>query len=135
MHFLNKVSEIVLRIKDDEVLSEVLDTLSMLRQLPIKEKISLINKTLAEVLTEYSNTLQQKHWELFENVLASVVEDTDLANRHEYYRKYLKILYDTKKYTALLAEAKKMHIQFPQDNLPLGKLVFNEIAIIYFNIM
>ncbi|XP_032686665.1 tetratricopeptide repeat protein 37 [Odontomachus brunneus] len=118
MHFLNKVSEIVLRVNDDEVLSEVLDTLSILRELPTKEKTSLINKTLAQVLTEYPSTLH-KYQELFENVLASVVGDVDLVNRHEYYRKYLKILYDAKKFTVLLVEAQQMHTQFPQNNLPL----------------
>lgn len=136
MHFLNKVSEIVLRIKDDEVLSEVLDTLSILRELPTKEKTSLIDKTLAQVLTEYPSTLH-KHQELFENVLASVIGDTDLVNRHEYYRRYLKILYNTKKFTVLLAKAKEMHTQFPQNNLPLGESIINEIfrILIHYNII
>lgn len=120
MLFLNKISEIVLKIKDDGVLSEVLDTLNLLRQLPAKEKASLVNKTLAEILTEYPDS-SDKHRKLFENVLASVIRDTDLVNRHQYYRKYLKILYDAQKLTVLLVEAKEMHIQFPQDSFPLGK--------------
>lgn len=121
---MSKVSEIVLRIRDDEVLSEVLDTLSLLQQLPDKEKTSLINKILAQVLTEYPN-IPGKYQELFENVLASVVGDTDLVNRREYYKRYLKMLYDAKKFRILLAEAKEMHTQFPQDNLPLGKQFVN----------
>ncbi|XP_014485629.1 PREDICTED: tetratricopeptide repeat protein 37 [Dinoponera quadriceps] len=118
MHFLNKVTEMVLKYKDDEVLSEVLDTLSRIRQVPIDDKTSLVNKTLAHILTEYPNTLC-KYQGLYESVLSSVIRDTDLVNRYDYYKKYLKMLYDGYKFTVLLAEAKDMHTQFPQDSLPL----------------
>jgi len=113
-----------LRIKNDEILSEALNTLSMLREVSTKEKINLIDKTLVWVLSEYPNNTINKHQELYENVLASVIKDIDLMNRQEYYRKYLKILYDSNKFTKLLAAAQDMHIQFPQDVCPLGKLFF-----------
>lgn len=125
MHFVNKVSEIVLRIKNDDILSEVLSTLNVLREISTKEKINLIDKTLAWVLSEYPNNRIGKHQEFYENVLASVIKDVDLMNRQEYYRKYLKILYDSNKFTKLLTAAQDMHIQFPQDACPLGKLFFN----------
>jgi hypothetical protein len=118
-HFVNKVSEIVLRIKDDEILSEVLITLSTLREFSSEEKTSLINKTLAWILTEYPNDIK-KYQELYEDVLASVIKATDLVNRQEYYRKYLKILYKSNKYIILLTAAEDMHTQFPQDTQPLG---------------
>ncbi|XP_072746078.1 superkiller complex protein 3 isoform X2 [Anoplolepis gracilipes] len=118
-YFINKVSEIVLRIKDDDILSEVLDTLSALREVSTKEKTSLIDKTLAWVLTEYPNNNITKYQEFYEDILASVVKDTDLVNREEYYRKYLKMLYDSNKFTILLTAAQDMHAQFPQDACPL----------------
>jgi len=121
---VNKISEIVLRIKNDDILSEALNTLSMLREVSTKEKINLIDKTLVWVLSEYPNNRINKHQELYENVLASVIKDIDLMNRQEYYRKYLKILYDSNKFTKLLAAARDMHVQFPQDVYPLGKLFF-----------
>jgi len=111
---VNKISEIVLRIKNDDILSEALNTLSMLREVSTKEKINLIDKTLVWVLSEYPNNRINKHQELYENVLASVIKDIDLMNRQEYYRKYLKILYDSNKFSKLLAAAQDMHIQFPQ---------------------
>jgi len=97
----------------------------MLREVSTKEKINLIDKTLAWVLSEIPNNRINKHQELYENVLASVIKDVDLVNRQEYYRKYLKILYDSNKFTMLLTAAQDMHIQFPQDACPLGKLSFN----------
>lgn len=120
-HFLNKVSEIVLRLKDDDTLSEVLNTLGTLRKMSTKEKASLIDKTLAWLLTEYPNSIINKYQELFEDVLASVVRDKDIVNRHEYYRRYLKMLYDANKFATLLAEAQEMYKQFPQDAHSLGK--------------
>lgn len=121
--FVNKVSEIGLKTKDDEVLSEILDTMSVLRNTSTKEKRSLIEKTLAWMLTEHSNHTTHKYQELYESILASVINDTDLMNRQEYYRKYLKILYDSNKFTVLLATAQDMHMQFPEDVYPLGKLI------------
>jgi len=124
MHFINKVSEIVLRIKDDEVLSEVLITLSTLREISTEEKTSLINKTLAWILTEYPNNNVKKYQELYEDVLASIIKAVDLVNRQEYYRKYLKILYESNKYTILLTAAEDMHTQFLQDTQPLGNYIY-----------
>lgn len=124
-HFVNKISEIVLRIKNDDILSEALSTLSVLREVSAKEKINLIDKTLAWVLSEYPDNGIKKHQDLYENVLASVIKDVDLMNRQEYYRKYLKLLYNSNKFTALLTAAQDMYIQFPQDGCSLGKLSFN----------
>lgn len=130
-YFINKVSEIVLRIKDDDILSEVLDTLSVLREVSTKEKTSLIDKILAWVLTEYPNSMT-KYQEFYEDILASVIKDTDLVNRREYYRKYLKMLYDSNKFTVLLTAAQDMHTQFPQDACPLEWIcrVYYEEAIL-----
>lgn len=124
-HFLSKVSEIVLKLKDDDVLSEVLDTLSALRKPSTKQRTSLIDKTLAWLLTEYSNNSINGYQELFEDVLASVVRDADLVNRHEYYRRYLRMLYDANKLTVLLTEAQEMYAQFPQNAHSLGKPFIN----------
>ncbi|XP_070156887.1 superkiller complex protein 3 [Polyergus mexicanus] len=118
-YFINKVSEIVLRTKNDDILSQVLDTLSVLREVSTKEKTSLIDKTLAWVLTEYSDNSMTKYHQFYEHILASVINDTDLVNRQEYYRKYLKMLYDSNKFTILLTAAQDMHFQFPQDACPL----------------
>lgn len=95
--------------------------MSVLREVSTKEKTSLIDKTLAWVLTEYSDNSMTKYQEFYENILASVINDTDLVNRQEYYRKYLKMLYDSNKFTILLTAAQNMHSQFPQDAYPLGK--------------
>lgn len=92
----------------------------MLREVSTKEKTSLIDKILAWVLTEYPNSMT-KYQEFYEDILASVIKDTDLVNRREYYRKYLKMLYDSNKFTVLLTAAQDMHTQFPQDACPLGK--------------
>lgn len=124
-HFVNKVSEVVLRIKDDEILAEMLSTLSKLREISTKEKTSLIDKTLAWVLTEYPSSNTQKYQTLYESVLASVVNDTDLLNRQDYYRKYLSILYDLKKFDVLLIAAQDMYTQFQQDTCSLSKLFVN----------
>ncbi|GAB1861709.1 Tetratricopeptide repeat protein 37 [Camponotus japonicus] len=118
-YFINKVAEIVLRVKDDDILFEVLDTLSVLRKISNKEKTSLIDKTLAWVLTEYPNSSITKYQEFYEDILASVIKDTDLLNRQEYYRKYLKMLYNSNKFAILLMAAQDMHAQFPQDTCPL----------------
>ncbi|XP_011878141.1 PREDICTED: tetratricopeptide repeat protein 37 [Vollenhovia emeryi] len=118
-HFVDKISEIVLRIKNDDILAETLSTLSTLREVSTKEKINLIDKTLAWVLSEYPSDRINKHQELYEDVLASVIKDADLVNRQEYYRRYLKMLYDSRKFTKLLAAAQGMHVQFPQDACPL----------------
>ncbi|XP_029662452.1 tetratricopeptide repeat protein 37 [Formica exsecta] len=131
-YFINKVSEIVLRTKNDDILSQVLDTLSVLREVSTKEKTSLIDKTLAWVLTEYSDNSMTKYQEFYEDILASVINDTDLVNRQEYYRKYLKMLYDSNKFTILLTAAQNMHSQFPQDAYPLEWIccVYYEEAIL-----
>ncbi|XP_012537096.1 tetratricopeptide repeat protein 37 [Monomorium pharaonis] len=131
-HFVNKISEIILRIKNDDILSEALSTFSALREISTKERINLINKTLVWVLSEYPNNKINKHQELYENVLASVIKDVDLVNRQEYYRKYLKMLYESNKITELLTAAQEMHIQFLQDACPLEWLChiyYEEVAL------
>lgn len=125
MHFLTKISEIVLRIKNDDILSEALSTLGALREVSTKEKRTLIDKTLVWVFAEYPTNKITKHQELYEAVLASVIKDVELVNRQEYYRKYLKLLYDSNKFATLLIAAPDMHCQFPQDACPLGNLFFS----------
>jgi len=95
----------------------------VLRKISNKEKTSLIDKTLAWVLTEYPNSSITKYQEFYEDILASVIKDTDLLNRQEYYRKYLKMLYNSNKFAILLMAAQDMHAQFPQDTCPLGKSI------------
>lgn len=131
-HFVNKVSEVVLKVKDDKILTESLNTLSMLREVSTLEKKSLIEKTLAWILTEYPKNNVEKYQELYESVLASVIKDTDLLNRQDYYRKYLRILYDLKKFNALLIAAQDMYTQFRQDTCSLGELLsFNHFLRYY----
>lgn len=94
--------------------------MSTLREASTEEKTSLIDKTLAWVFTEYPSNGIKKYQDLYEDVLASVIKATDLVNRQEYYRKYLRILYDSAKYAALVTAAEDMHVQFPQDSQSLG---------------
>ncbi|KYM94057.1 PREDICTED: tetratricopeptide repeat protein 37 isoform X2 [Cyphomyrmex costatus] len=131
-HFMNKISEIVLRIKNDDILSEALSTLSSLREISTEEKINLIDKTLVWILSEYPNSRINKYQELYENVLESVIKDKDLVNRHEYYRTYLRILHNSNKLAKLLTAAQDMHTQFPQDAYPLEWLcrIYYEMEIL-----
>ncbi|KAG7189428.1 hypothetical protein KM043_017131 [Ampulex compressa] len=117
-HMLDTVCELCLRHKDDKVLAEAIEILNKMRDTSDIDKVSLINKTLAWLLTEYSVDMSQ-HQEVLESILMSVIQDVNIVNRQDYYRRYLKILYDTDKIAALIQNAIEMHEQFPQDIHPL----------------
>ncbi|XP_046833328.1 tetratricopeptide repeat protein 37 [Vespa crabro] len=115
---LEKIANLLLFKKDSLNLNQGIETLNCLRKKVNEEKQSLINKTLAYVLTEqYDNILQFK--DILENVLANVIKDTNVVNRQDYYRKYLKLLYTSNKIITLLHEATQMHEEFVQDICPL----------------
>lgn len=84
-----------------------------------KDTTKQINETLASVLTQY-NKLPNCYDEILEQVLFHIINDEDSINRHEYYKKYLKLLYKTEKFDKLFIEAVQMHKIFNQDIYPLG---------------
>lgn len=121
---LEKIADLLLRKKDNLNLNQGIETLSCLREKVNEEKQSLINKTLAYVLTEqFDNILQFK--DILENVLANVIKDVSVVNRQGYYRNYLKLLYTSNKIITLLHEATQMHEEFVQDICPLGMLLID----------
>lgn len=122
---LEKIADLLLRKKDNLNLNQGIETLSCLREKVNAEKQSLINKTLAFVLTEqFDNVLQFK--DILEDVLANVIKDISVVNRQDYYRKYLKLLYTSNKIITLLQEATQMHKEFVQDICPLGMLLIGK---------
>lgn len=86
-----------------------------------KEIIKLINDELALLLTQYPK-LSCEHDEILEQVLSLIINNGDSINRHEYYKKYLKLLYKSEKFSKLFQEAVKMHSIFIQDIYSLGDL-------------
>lgn len=115
---LEKITNLLLRKKDNLCLNEAIEALNYLRENVNTEKQSLIDKTLAFILTEQFEYVSEFK-EIFENVLENVIEDNNVVNRQDYYRKYLKILYSSGKITKLLNKAVEMHKQFIQDICPL----------------
>lgn len=118
LSILDKITDLLLRKNNNPYLNEAIETLNYLREKVNPEKRSIINKTLAFILTQQSGTICQFE-DLLESVLAHVIEDNNVVNRQDYYRKYLKILYTSGKITTLLDKAIDMHKQFMQDICPL----------------
>lgn len=122
LSILEKIANLLLFKKDSLNLNQGIETLNCLREKVSEEKQSLINKTLAYVLTkQFDNILQFK--DILENVLANVIKDISVVNRQDYYRNYLKLLYTSNKIITLLHEATQMHKEFVQDICPLGMLL------------
>lgn len=103
------------------MLVPIVESLSELREKILhNEKVKLINKLLEQILIDNFNNLTE-HLNLLKSVLTSLINDVDISSRQEYYRKYLKLLYDEGELMTLREEAINMYQQFPQDTLPLGK--------------
>lgn len=119
-HFLSSLEKIVLQLKDDKILSKVISELCELRGLLNDEMIKQINLTLVSILTQYPKP-PSEHDTVLESILHSIIKEGDISNKHEYYKKYLRVLYKLDKLSLLLIEAAKMHEFFPQDIYPLGK--------------
>ncbi|XP_076666461.1 superkiller complex protein 3 isoform X1 [Andrena cerasifolii] len=118
-YILDKVSELSSKFKDNTLLVPIIENLSELREKILhNEKVKLINKLLEQILIDNFNNLTE-HRNLLKSVLTSLINDVDISSRQEYYRKYLKLLYDEGELMTLREEAINMHQQFPQDALPL----------------
>lgn len=85
-----------------------------------------IIETLVVLLTQYSK-LPNEYDDILEQVLSYMIKNDESINRHEYYKRYLKLLYKTEKFNELFVEAEKMHKIFNQDIYPLGIFEFFSI--------
>ena len=121
--YLKNVAKTVLKLNNDKALSESIAVISKLKEEGnfSEETIKLINDTLASILTQYPR-LSSDHDRILEQVLSGIIDNENSINRHEYYKKYLKLLYKTEKFDKLFSEAIKMHNIFSQDVYPLGNL-------------
>lgn len=120
-HFLSNLEKFVLQLKDDKILDKIISDLRQLHETWSEEKIKLIDSTLVSILTQYSK-LPSEYEYILESTLLSILKEGDISNKHEYYKKYLRILYKVEKLSLLLTEAVKMHEYFTQDIYPLGMI-------------
>ncbi|XP_058800397.1 tetratricopeptide repeat protein 37 [Phymastichus coffea] len=131
-HYLKNISEIILKLTNDEVLSDTVNKLCKLKDQKGREPeaIKAINETIVSVLIHYPK-LTNDYDEILEQVLITIIEDENSVNRHEYYKRYLRLLYKLEKYNKLLSEAIKMHEIFSQDIYPLEWIckVYSELSI------
>lgn len=121
--YLTNCTDQLLSLKDDKLFEE---SVSCFRTLYINfeddsEKIFLLNNSLAKLLTQYPNVTSSCD-DLLEKALSSVVSNSQTANRQDFYKRYLKLLYKLKKYELQLQEAAKMHDLYPKNSYPLGKM-------------
>lgn len=140
LHYLKSLSECLLKISNDETLSDAIAELCKLKEKEgsSEDIIKAINETIASILIQYPK-LTNDYDTVLETVLLSIVKDESSVNRHEYYKRYLRLLYKLEKYNELLSEAIKMHGIFNQDIYPLGietlcQMAFN-LNISLFNIV
>ncbi|KAJ8681556.1 hypothetical protein QAD02_017348 [Eretmocerus hayati] len=130
--YLKNLSIILLKLNDEGALTKTISRLIELRKTGglEKELMKQVNEALVTLLTQYPK-LFAAYDEMLEQILNCIIEDEDCANKHEYYKKYLKHLYRTEKYDQLLSEAVKMHKIFTQDIYPLEWLcrVYAETSI------
>ncbi|XP_011495670.1 PREDICTED: tetratricopeptide repeat protein 37 [Ceratosolen solmsi marchali] len=135
MHYLKALSINLLKLKDENALMESVDIICKLRDNENLDEnvIKEINEILASILTQYPK-LPRSFDEILEQILVSIVEAEDSINRHDYYKKYLKLLYKSEQYIKLLTEAIKMHKIFNQDIYPLEWIcrVYSEYSITYY---
>lgn len=110
-----------MKLNNDDLLSKSVAVLLQLKKIDAANEdiTKQINETLAYILTQY-NKLPNCYDEILEQVLIYIINDEDSINRHEYYKKYLKLLYKTEKFDKLFIEAVQMHTIFNQDIYPLG---------------
>lgn len=119
---MKNLSKTLLKLNDD---SALLESISLLRKLKERDGISedlvkVINDAMAAILTQY-HKLPSDLDQIYKQVLSCIVQDENSTNRHEYYKKYLKLLYKCEDIDKLMFEATKMHQIFIQDIYPLGK--------------
>ncbi|XP_046485171.1 superkiller complex protein 3 isoform X1 [Neodiprion pinetum] len=130
---INKIVDLVLQIQDDTALAQVISTFNQLkeREMLSEDRVRIISSSLAKILTQYPKDLKE-YSTLLEDTLAKVCKDVNVTNRQEYYRKYLKILYNIGKLDALLTEAASMHKEFSDDTYPLEWIcrVYSEKSIL-----
>ncbi|XP_046597387.1 tetratricopeptide repeat protein 37 isoform X2 [Neodiprion lecontei] len=130
---IDKIVDLVLQIQDDTALGQVISTFNQLkeREMLSEDKVRIISSSLAKILTQYPKDLKE-YSTLLEDTLAKVCKDVNVTNRQEYYRKYLKILYNIGKLDALLTEAARMHKEFSDDTYPLEWIcrVYSEKSIL-----
>ncbi|CAL7935447.1 unnamed protein product [Xylocopa violacea] len=117
-HTLNKISEISLQLKDSETFIQCVRHLNELQKMLDSDKAQMINKTLKWILIDNFNDLN-KYQDSLENIFKSIINDLDINNQQNLYRKYLQMLYDKKELVILISEATNMHQRFPQDTLSL----------------
>ncbi|XP_034193237.1 superkiller complex protein 3 [Osmia lignaria lignaria] len=133
---LNKLLDISLQVKDSDVLVECIESLFKLQKELDDDKIMLINKTLAWILiNNYNGLMTPEYQGAFEGIFVSVINDDSVSDRQDYYRKYLKILYNRSELMVLIKQAINVHQKFPQDILPLEYIcqVYYEQNILYEN--
>ncbi|XP_014213900.1 tetratricopeptide repeat protein 37-like [Copidosoma floridanum] len=120
LQYLKNLSKTLLKLNDDKVLFESISVLCKLKEKRdiSEETVKIINEAMATVLTQCPR-LSSDLDEILEQILSSIVEDKNSANRHEYYKKYLKLLYKFEKIDKLMSEAAKMHAIFVLDIYPL----------------
>ena len=125
-HFLDKLDNIVVQLKNDQILGKVISDLQELRDSLDDERIKKIDLTLASILTQYPK-LPGKHEAFFESILLTMIKVGDVTKKQECYKKYLRVLYRQQKLSLLLTEAVKIHEFSRQDIYPLGMTykVFN----------
>ena len=111
----------LLKLNNDDALSKTVKTLIELkRKNACNEEIAKkITETLVVVLTQYPK-LSSDYDDILEQVLLYMIKDDTSINRHDYYKRYLKLLYRTEKFNELFIEAEKMHKIFNHDIYPLG---------------
>ncbi|NP_001153421.1 tetratricopeptide repeat domain 37 isoform X1 [Nasonia vitripennis] len=132
--YLKNLSESLLQANDDKALSECIATLCKLKakEETDVEKVKLINETIASVLTQYPKITNELD-EILEQVLSILIQDENSINRHDYYKRYLKLLYKSEKFDKLISEAAKMYSIFNQDIYPLEWIcrAYSEYVIIH----
>ncbi|XP_076761595.1 superkiller complex protein 3 isoform X2 [Xylocopa sonorina] len=117
-HILNKISELSLQLKNSETFIQCIEHLKKLQKKLDSDKAQMIDKTLKWILIDNFNDLN-KYQDSLENIFKSIINDLDVNNQQNLYRKYLQKLYDKKELVTLVSEATNMHQRFPQDMLPL----------------
>ena len=116
----NRLSEFSLQLKDIETINQCIEHLSELRKNLDDNRVKMIDKTLGCLLLDNFYNLD-KYQNLLECIFKSVINDLDATKQRNFYKKYLKILYDKDELNSLINKAVNMHQQFPEDVLPLGK--------------
>ncbi|KAF3430707.1 hypothetical protein E2986_08054 [Frieseomelitta varia] len=114
----NKLLEFSFQLKDIETINQCIEHLSELRKNLDDNRVKMIDKALGCLLLDNFYNLD-KYQNLLKCIFKSVINDLDATKQRNFYKKYLKILYDKDELNNLINEAVNMHQQFPEDVLPL----------------